>query len=383
MTSMPEVWHVGKSVATAWHRHDTTFLAVTLELVSGPGVSDMNSHRLRQTGSMFRRKVEIPINDDQESTPSSDGMSSLIARVLDQLSVTAWLPATFLVTSVAVLLQFRSQGSANLSQAIENLTVNPFSVLVMALPFLVISTMITQAFSFQAIRILEGYNTSRWPTSYLLEVLTGRHLAKNTVLKEDLRVAEEFAFDNAIKEMWRTPNLSHSVIQFVEARRKGSETPRLSRRLRLELDATDWQSYASPYDLAKLDRLSARIDEYPRPSRFMPTLLGNVLRSVEDELQLINSDLEGFAIQRRNRASLNLRMHHDQFRNRLDMYCTLVFVGTGIAALVPLILVQSAVSWWQIFLITTGYLLFSIVSYRAAVDSAKAYGKILLELNRL
>ena len=103
------------------------------------------------------------VDTHPDGSKASDGISAFVARVLDQLSLSAWLPAAFLTVSVAALLQFRSMRSANLLDAVRQLTKNPFQVLVITIPLLVIATMVTQAFSFEAIRILEGYWRGRGP----------------------------------------------------------------------------------------------------------------------------------------------------------------------------------------------------------------------------
>ena len=73
------------------------------------------------------------------SAASPDGISAFIARVLNQLALSAWLPAAFLTAGVAILLQFRSARSANLLKAVQQLTVHPVQVLVIMIPLLVIA----------------------------------------------------------------------------------------------------------------------------------------------------------------------------------------------------------------------------------------------------
>jgi hypothetical protein len=97
-------------------------------------------------------------NPSQEvATDTSAGLSAFVARVLDQLSISAWLPSAFLTVAGAFLLQFRAQRSLNIATAATALTKHPPTVLILAIPVLVSTTLVTQAFSFEAIRILEGY----------------------------------------------------------------------------------------------------------------------------------------------------------------------------------------------------------------------------------
>jgi hypothetical protein len=51
----------------------------------------------------------------------SKGLSAFLSSVLDQLSVTSWLPSVFLVGNAAVLLTLQGQGNLNLGAALKNL----------------------------------------------------------------------------------------------------------------------------------------------------------------------------------------------------------------------------------------------------------------------
>jgi hypothetical protein len=96
-------------------------------------------------------------NADSDAAAAPDGVSAFIARVLDQLALSAWFPAAFLTAGIAVILEFRSTKSASVPDAVAKLTTHSLQVLAIMIPLLVIATVITQAFSFEAIRTLEGY----------------------------------------------------------------------------------------------------------------------------------------------------------------------------------------------------------------------------------
>jgi hypothetical protein len=339
--------------------------------------------RLRQTDDMVWTRSKKTIHTPAEPPVPTEGTSALVGRVLDQLSVTAWLPAALLVASVSILLEFRDQRSIDLPNAIDSLTRDPLQVLVITIPILVIATMVTQAFSFQAIRTLEGYNANRWPLTYINAIMINRHALRMALLAEELRVSEDYAFENALKEMWKSPGLSSAVIWAIEAERKGREAPKLTRAQKRELLTTDWQAYALAADLSTVERLAGKLDLYPSRSRMMPTLLGNCLRSVEDGLGHVEGDLESFGLQRRERAPARLRVHHDQFRNRLDMYCTLVFVTALLAVGSALILAGSGLGLLEICIVSLSFFALCHICYRAAVQSAQAYGTMLRELDRL
>ena len=128
--------------------------------------------------------------------------------------------------------------------------------------------------------------------------------------------------------------------------------------------------------MARLDREKK---EFPEQSRIMPTKLGNVLRSNEDELQ-VDGDLSGFVMRNRHLVPTRVLMHHDQFRTRLDMYCLLVFVSASVAVIsIPLLWELKAVEEAGV---TLTFLVMARVSYGAAVASARGYGTALREIDR-
>src|SRR5437763_1360450 len=94
---------------------------------------------------------------DRQREEALAGLSAFAARILNQLSLSAWLPSAFLTVAGSFLLQFRAQRSLNLADAANAITKHPATVLILALPVLISTTLVTQAFSFEAIRALEGY----------------------------------------------------------------------------------------------------------------------------------------------------------------------------------------------------------------------------------
>jgi hypothetical protein len=150
--------------------------------------SNQKALQLRRGGDQKRTSYEIlaPMEsptlasdtDSDASAASPGGISAFIARVLDQLTLSAWLPAAFLTASVAILLQFRSARSANVLNAVRELTANPVQVLVIIIPLLVIAAVVTQAFSFEAIRALEGYWPGRGLIGLARTLMIRRHVRR-------------------------------------------------------------------------------------------------------------------------------------------------------------------------------------------------------------
>jgi hypothetical protein len=97
--------------------------------------SDQKALRSRRGDSLEQASYEIlalmespNLANDADSgvaAASPDGVSAFVARVLDQLALSAWLPAAFLTASVAILLEFRSTKSANILKAVQALTAHP------------------------------------------------------------------------------------------------------------------------------------------------------------------------------------------------------------------------------------------------------------------
>ncbi len=68
-------------------------------------------------------------------------------------------------------------------------------------------------------------------------------------------------------------------------------------------------------------------------------------------------------------------MQHDQFRTRLDLYCTLTIVCLASALATPVILARSVSGYEtaKMWLCCVAFLAASRVSYVAAIASAKGY----------
>ena len=121
-----------------------------------------------------------------------------------------------------------------------------------------------------------------------------------------------------------------------------------------------------------------RIRDFPRADHVLPTRLGNILRHHEDMLDA--GDIESFVQDVFDDLPSSLQQSHDEERNRLDMYCSMVFVLalSGFATLVRL----GPRSWPY----ALGFAAIDIVGlrvmYGAALATARAYGSVLLTIMR-
>lgn len=129
-------------------------------------------------------------DDSDEAT----GLSPFIARILGQLSLSAWLPAGLLTLALTLLIQFRALGVIDLSKAVNALTKDKGTLLILTVPVLISVTLITQAFSFEAIRTLEGYWYRPVLGTLARSVLTRWHLRRKKRLHAKRLKASHKAF---------------------------------------------------------------------------------------------------------------------------------------------------------------------------------------------
>jgi len=311
---------------------------------------------------------------------SREGISVFIARVLDQLTLSAWLPAALFTAAVALLLQFRQQGSVNLLHAVRMLTADPVRVLVLMIPLLVIATIVTQAFSFEAIRTLEGYWRRRGLGGCARTFMIRRHVRRKEAIARRRGRALEKAFYIAEPRMLKD-KIPFPVVNALKAEAFEVVQPSLTDEEREEFIVTDWRDWCDAWVLAKIDHLSNDKNAYPDTSRILPTRLGNLLRATEDRLQNTGGDLQGFVLRQYALAPRRVQMQHDQFRNRLEMYCTLVFVSVLLLFLTPITLLGRSIDYIAIIIISISFAALSVASYLAAFASAGGYCVALKQMD--
>ena len=230
-----------------------------------------------------------------------------------------------LVGSLAVLLQLHAQPNRDLSDALTVLTAKPLGVLVLLLFALVLATVVTQAFEFEVIRLLEGY----WGDSLLaggisrLFVYRQRRKLQRLMSRRDKAALRTLRGAQLI-ERQLVPADKRYIVDLIEedlgGRPSSAGSGWRARRRTREALAFNWKQFAPAEFMRRLDAIEAEIDEYPRIHRLLPTKLGNTLRAVEDSIAINGADpLEGFIIRRWDQMPSALRQEHDQYRTRLDM----------------------------------------------------------------
>lgn len=311
---------------------------------------------------------------------SSEGVSAFIARVLDQLTLSAWLPAALFTAAAAVLLQFRRQRSVNVLHAVGVLAADPVRVLVLIIPLLVLATVVTQAFSFEAIRTLEGYWRRRGLADIARTLMIRRHVHRKEAITRRKRKVYEDSFYVTRPRIIKA-GIPPSVVNALEAEALGEALPTMTDEEQEKFQMIEWEDWCDAWRRAKIDYLTNDELAYPIISRVLPTRLGNLVRATEDQLKNAGDDLEGFVLRRYAMATRRVQMQHDQFRNRLEMYCILVFVSALLLALTPAMLLGRGIDAVAIVIISGGFAMLSVASYLAAVASAGGYCAALKQMD--
>lgn len=310
---------------------------------------------------------------------SPPGISAFVARVLDQLSLSAWLPGTFLAVSLAVLVQLRSLGeNASINGLLDAVAEDWQAILLAAIPVLILAVLIIQASSFASIQFLEGYGRARGPGRWARSAMIRWQVHHSDALHTRRMRAQAKAFDKT-EHRWGEPT---EVVAALWADARGRELPALAPEHKARFDGLDWRDECAPWDLAQIEEMEEREKDFPALSRTLPTRLGNVLRATEDDLENGGNEVADFVFRRRELVPARIRLQHDQFRTRLDMYSTLVMVSS---ALVPL---SCGILWSHTKFSIAGviaalFFIFAVVSYRAAVSSARGYCRILKVMDQV
>jgi hypothetical protein len=278
------------------------------------------------------------VSDDK----AAQTLSQFIARVLNQLSLSAWLPAAALVLALVYVFQLGAvlgdsnapSGSTALSATAQRIGDTSIGGAVVIVAAIIVLTVVTQAFSFEAIRTLEGY----WGTIEIVEGLAGRRRAHFATKKERL----DDAYQSLTNAAWDTARTvlserqarlhtqrlsaaqlreqaiyTPNVLALVESRIRGQEpTFRATKQEREKARSIRWEEEADP----ELLRRRVNVD-YPVSNRTLPTRVGNILKAHEDAAR--QPDIESFVQRVFDDLPVSLQMDHDEQRTRLDLYCSI------------------------------------------------------------
>ena len=314
------------------------------------------------------------------------GISQFLAQVLEQLSISSWFPAAMLVGNAAVLFQVHDQTDFSISAAVQDLIDQHWGALIVLLFALILTTIALQAFEFEVIRLLEGYvDVTRGPLPLLLGLRTSRHETKAKRFEESYTAATIEAFESACPALLSDPHnkIDSRHLDVIRATLNGATKVQAKPAVVAKAAELDWSKSAQPKMLYSQEAARARVAAYPRPHRILPTRLGNALRASEDQVRLGSGEsLEGYVLRHHDSLPRTLRNEHDDYRARMDMYCTLVLVFVTL-----MVMAAWAVSgpghlpnWGQVA-IPLGYASLGWMAYEAAIASARGYGAVLVEID--
>ena len=322
-------------------------------------------------------------NNEEKKKP--DGLSSFVAKVLDQLAITAWLPAALLIGVMALFVELSRHPSDGLdiADAVQSLATLPWGTIIILIFGLVLTTMVTQAFAFGAIRTLEGY----WGSSKFGSWATGKRVTRHSELSKGLddrvKALEYTAFLAAKPSLIGTlPREQLDLIEERVLRVPAAQRMVATPEVRRAATAVKWRAKAAPETVAVLERTYSRLADYPtQPHRLLPTRMGNIIRASEDQLGLQGKSLEGFLMRNYVAIPPRLLLQHDQWRDRLEMYAILICVSAVLAlASIPLLRLNLPYAIGSVI----GFVSMALLGwlfYRAAVASARGYGAVLASMN--
>lgn len=344
-----------------------TILVMTSRTASGRGTSGPTS--------------PLPQSEIQAGSRLPESLSAFAARILDQLSVSSWLPASVLVAGLFFILKAELNGCA-FRATLADIGNTSASTIVLLGATVILSTTVTQAFEFGSIRLLEGYwgdGPVRSSLGRVFSALKLRRRGRNIRRRNDLIMN---AFESARPGLLRA-KVSPEVIAYIAADVRGEHPlPRLTPKQRAELNTTDWRTSASCELMRRVGAIEVRLDRTPKPHRIMPTRLGNTLRSYEDTAnELVTGSVVGMVQRTYHLLPSHVQTELDQYRNRLGLYASLVAVSIALAGIALTLIAPCAPV--TALLLSAGFGSGSAVFYGAAISSADAYGSLLVEAMHL
>lgn len=336
---------------------------------------------------------------DDRFQESSEALSQFVAHILNQLSLSAWLPSAALVLALTFIFQLGvvldskakpESPDVAIGRAFSAMAKTNLGGAILLFAAVIILTTLTQAFVFGAIRLLEGY----WGTSRAMEWIAKLRCAhfqkKVRGLREHYKELTNEAWgkaqveigrqridarsgDDAAVLVWTTDMLTYlgDHLQW------GTSSVKLSRPDRIHALRIPWERYAPSELLRRRINLDKSLRDFPMElSHIQPTWLGNVLRAYEDLTK--QERVETFIVKVRDRLPTGLRVVHDQHRNQLDLYCSMVFVAALITAFAAIRL--SPNHWPYAIVGIAAGIVGMWLAYRAAIASARLYGLALVTI---
>ena len=352
----------------------------------GYGISAMTSGTLYGVTSRPGSSTDTSKPAGPSPEQVGEGISAFLGRVLDQLSITCWLPAVFFVGNTAVLLVLRGKKRLVLSDAVQDLVALRWGALVVLVFAVIIVAMVIQAFEFENLRYWEGYLRSaagqRWSALRIgsfqqkLEKLEMAFVKQRLDAFDDARrrALDNNAAKSSERAMW------NAMEKVLHGRELDDGEELVADQAAIHLN---WPSRGDPSKLHVWDVTRLKLAEFPESHRVLPTRLGNVMRAAEDHVVLgSGEDLEGFMIRHMDELPKTIVAEYAAYRRRLEMYCELMFVLGSLGFIsVSCLWGYTSDIGWRIFV--PGLYVGAVwVSYKAAIASALGFGQALKEATK-
>ncbi len=326
-------------------------------------------------------QADPPTGEVKPST--AQGLSQFLAKVLSQVSLTSWLPALTLVVVGTVSIQLAIQfGGPDLAAAFSTLAESALGVLVFLLFAVIVATVALQAFEFEIVRLLEGYVGNPLLRLFVARPLVRWHAFRLQRLENRRQLVESKAFSRARRTMLQQPvPPSRRLLDILEDGIDLRETvPPPSDEERFSAADLNWPLYATASDLNRLDVIDLKLAGYPRPHRLLATRLGNALRAAEDGLLLgPGENVEGYVVRHYHQLTAIVLREFEDYRSRLDMYCSLCVVFAILSVVQAVALFQDLS--WLVLLPAGSMIVLSRCAYLAGVASARRLAGVLTEMN--
>jgi len=341
-------------------------------------------------------------DDGANSEKPSETVSQFVARVLNQLSLAAWLPSGALVLALTFVFELNTvlDGKVRPKDASDAISSTFSSMARLSLggglllfSAVIVLTILTQVFAFDAILMLRGF----WGTLRVVEWAAKRrcmhfshqyirlekrysrlnekawNAARSEIEKQQTQAIDRQADDARVRE-WTPGMLSYLGAVLTDRITEVKLSPG-ERGGALKIP---WHKYAPPDLLRRQINLDRRRQDFPALSRIMPTRLGNILRAYEDRLD--SESIPTFVLDIYDHLPPHLRAQHHEWRNRLDLYCSMVFVIALITVVAATLL---GPQHWQYSICSAlAGVLAMWLAYQAAIATARTYGRLLISMKK-
>lgn len=206
---------------------------------------------------------EVQSANDTVVETARQTLSELVARILDQLSLSAWLPAGILVFGVLLIGSLKAK-DGHVGKALTALGHLSAAGLILLVVAVVLSTVLTQAFQFESIRLLEGYWGPGGLWTRIADRRCERHLDRRDDIYKRLDETTTAAFEQASAQMLAEGVPPRVVAAHSRVLRKETTAEQLPATQRRDVERFPWRAYAPIRLLRRIESLDVASHCWPR-----------------------------------------------------------------------------------------------------------------------